>query len=134
MLPHFCKILEQHQPCVLSYVRADMCVGLSVRFFSSSVMSSGVPLFPSSCVLRKGCPLSLCLSSRKWSGLGDQAQCLDTDVADPGFGLELIVLYLATVGGYFCYCCLILSGIVSVPSRSVCSCLLTSKCLWCIAA
>lgn len=96
------------------------------------------------CVLRKGSWLfSLCLSSRKWSGLDGRAQCLDTAVAEPGLGPEPIVLYLATTGGYFCYCCLILSDIVSVPQQrkvcvcinmSVCSCLLTSPYLWCIAA
>lgn len=106
----------------------------SVRFLSSSVTSSGEPLFPSSCVLRKGCWLfSLCLSNRKWGGLDDQAQCLDTDVAAPAFGLGLIVLYLETAGGYFCYRCLILSDIVLVPSRGS-SCLLTSQRLWRIAA
>lgn len=90
-------------------------------------MSSGMPLFLSPCVLRKGSRLfSLCLSSRKSSGLGGQAQCLDTDVAEPGSGLELIVLCLATAGGYFCFCCLILSDIVSVPSRGRCVCVCCS--------
>ena len=82
------------------------------------------------CVLRKGSRLfSLCLSSRKWSGLGGRAQCLDTEVAEPGLGPEPIVLYLATTGGYFCYCCLILSDIVSVPSRGRCVYVCVCVCL-----
>ncbi len=80
--------LSQHQPHVLSYVRAHQCAGLSVRFLSSGVTSSSVPLFPPPCVLRKGSRLfSLCLSSRKWSGPGGRAQCLDTEVAEPRLGL-----------------------------------------------
>lgn len=76
---------------------------------------------PSPCVLRKGSRVfSLCLSNRKWNGLDGQAQCLDTDVAEAGLGPETIVLCLETTGGYFCFCCLILSDIVSKSSRGRC--------------
>lgn len=92
---------------------------------NSSPPASRPPAYLSSLppALRKGSRLfSLCLSSRKWSGLDGRAQCLDTDVAEPGLGPGPIVLYLATTGGYFCFCCLILSDIVSVPSRGRCVC------------
>lgn len=103
---------ESTPSSVWSYVRAHHSGGPSV-----------IPLLPSPVFLRKGSRLfSLCLSSRKRSGVDGRAQCLDTDVAEPGLGPEPIVLYLATTGGYFCFCCLILSDIVSVPRRGRCVC------------
>lgn len=64
----------------------------------------------------------------EWTGrLGSVFRHL---AAETGLGPEPIVLYLATAGGYFCYCCLILSDIVSVPSRGryVCVCAYVCVC------
>lgn len=117
---NFSGLSQHHQAAVWSYVSVYQCVGLSVRFLSSSVMSSSLPLPPVFSGKAAGCFPCVC---RAGSGVDCRPGSVFRHlVAETGLGPEPIVLYLATAGGYFCYCCLILSDIVSVPSRGRCVC------------